>query len=270
MDVIYKGCGSGSGGIAWSGELGAGDDLGGLAPAVSDAEAEVIQIATAQAIVEHAAKSRGTTPAGLLAKATAVLAPSVTPWQQVLAATVRRTVARKMGSHDTDYARRNRRKHNACVRTTTGPRKVVYPGYVSPIPKVALVRDTSGSMSATDLAMVSREVEAISKKMGIRDEDLTITDVDARAYGAVRYRGRSSIETVRGRGGTDMCVGIEALWAEKKNRPTVIVVATDGYTPWPRESGPVPVVACIVTRGDVDDAPETPEWIRRVVVNTGL
>jgi len=47
-----------------------------------------------------------------------------------------------------------------------------------------------------------------------------------------------------GGGGTDMRPLI-AEAAQAKPQPGVIVVCTDGYTPWPSEPVSVPVVACI-------------------------
>lgn len=263
----YKGCGSGSGGNAWAGELDESDDLDGQAPAASDAEKETIRLAVAAAIKDHAAKGRGTVPGGLSEIADKVLAPSKTPWQKILASKVRRTVASKAGPFDTDHTRRNRRRRNVRI----GGRKALFPGYYQPVPSIELIRDTSGSMSGDDLAVVTREVESIAKKLGIRGEQFVVTDVDAQVHQSQGFKGRGSIREVAGRGGTDMVVGIDAAQG-RKNPPTAIVVATDGWTPWPAEKGPVPVIACIVPpAGDAGAgeaaAANVPDFIRAVVVD---
>lgn len=266
----YKGCGSGSGGRAWDGELDPSDDLGGAAPPASPIEHETIRLSTAAAIQDHVQKGRGTVPGGLSGIAEKILAPSKTPWQKLLASKIRRAVASKSGPFDIDRNRRNRRKHNVEIATPRGRRRVFYPGYYEPVPKIELIRDTSGSMGANDLAVVTREVEAIAKKIGIRGDDFVVTDVDAAVHQTKKFKGRDSIRQVAGRGGTDMCVGIEAA-QNRKHPPTAIVVATDGWTGWPTERGRVPVIACIVPEGGDTAAAESfanqvPDFIKTVVV----
>ena len=81
------------------------------------------------------------------------------------------------------------------------------------------------------------------------------------------YHGASSLDDVYGRGGTDMRAGIAAA-IELRPRPTVIVVVTDGYTPWSEDKPKVPVVICIVGRGDLQSVVEqAPEWATVVTVD---
>ena len=260
----FGGCGSGSGGEAAPGELDPGDDAGGAAPAATAAEKKVIQIATAAAVREHVAKHPGSTPAGLVERAEMILAPSKLPWRQILASSVRRAAAMRVGVHDTTYLRPNRRRGQ--VEVAPG-RRAVYPGTYSPEPQVVVVRDTSGSMSPGDLSMVTTEVEAISRQMGVRGEALRVLDVDVEVGAVKGYRGVSSLEEVVGRGGTDMGAGI-AHAVTMRPRPTVIVVLTDGYTPWPAEKPRVPVVICIVGRDDLSPLIEAaPTWATVVAVD---
>mgnify|MGYP001765174087 CR=1 FL=1 len=270
----FKGCGSGSGGEAAPCELDPSDDLGGTAPAASEIEKGNINVATAAAIRDYVAKGRGTVPGGLVETADRHLAPSKTPWQQVLRSHVKRALGSKLGSYDTDRARRSRRHHAATIQTATGRKRLVVPGYVQPVPRVLVVRDTSGSMNADDIAAAGREIETIAKQVGVRGDDLLVMDVDAGAHQVVPYKDRKSIEKVAGRGGTDMRVGIEA-GCQMRERPTVIVVITDGYTPWPNERPTVPVVAAIVPQssGGVEAAEglvdKLPPFIKGVVVEPG-
>jgi len=55
-----------------------------------------------------------------------------------------------------------------------------------------------------------------------------------------------------GGGGTDMTIVLEA--ADKKYKPDVIVLVTDGYTPWPAQRTRYRLVVACTT-----DAP-VPEW----------
>lgn len=270
-DGPYKGCGSGAGGNAAPCELDPDDDFGGQAPAATETEKERNAIATASAIREAHAQGIGNVPAGLVEWAELALTPSKTPWQQVLASHIRRSVASKMGAFDQDSTRRNRRRHRVEVKDGTGyvVGNLVVPGTYTPVPTLAVIRDTSGSMGAEDLAIVSAEVEGIAKKMGVRGRELTITDVDAKAYATRAYKGVKTMETVEGRGGTNMSVGIIAL-SQARPRPTAIIVITDGETPWPPMSLGVPVIAACIDRSGYsaegsDCAP--PAWIKTVYID---
>lgn len=263
-DEPYKGCGSGAGGPAAPGELDADDDLGGAADPASKIEHERSRIATASNIREHAAKGRGTVPGGLVAIAEQVLAPPKVPWRQVLAASVRRGIAQRQGDYDSTYLRRHRRTPSLPF----GNARVIRPGTFSPVPTLAFVRDTSGSMSDADLVSVTNEIEGIARGVGIRGRDLRVYDVDA-AVGSVRdYKGASSIAEITGRGGTDMCVGITAALAQRP-MPSAIVVGTDGYTPWPEFKLPVPLIICLIPQSPDADmthlAESAPDWAITVV-----
>jgi predicted metal-dependent peptidase len=259
----FAGCGSGSGGMAAPCELDSGDDLGGLAPAATDAEKVRVRVATAAQIRDYAAKHPGTTPGGLVEVAEAVLAPSKLPWRQVLSSAIRRAVAIRQGDFDATWSRRNRRRPS--VELAPG-RNVVVPGTFSPIPTLAVVRDTSGSMSETELEKVAIEVEGIAKQVGIRGRDLRVLDTDTEVAATRDYRGAASIQEVAGRGGTDMGAGIAAA-LKLRPSPNAIVVLTDGFTPWPQRRPGFPVVVCLVGDGAEPMREQVPKWATVVVVD---
>lgn len=257
----FRGCGSGSGGEAAPGELDGDEDFDGAAPGASSAEQQRVLIATAARVREHASRGRGTVPGGLVEQAEALLKPSKTPWQRIVGAVVRRAVRTGQGRGRTAHTKRDRRRHNV----TVGGRKVIYPGKVAPKVSMVVVRDTSGSMGRDEIDTVTNEVVAISKRLSIRGDQLRVMDADAAAYQERSFTGARSMSTVTGGGGTDMRVGIQAA-LDLPDRPDVIVVVTDGGTPWPAEQTPVPVVACLV--GSWAEATEqaVPEWMPRVVI----
>lgn len=257
--VLDRGCGSGAGSAPTSWEAGADR----ATPAVSQAGRERA-LTSAALQVQQAAKSRGDVPAGLLSRAERVLAPPAVPWQQVLAAAVRRGAGSRPGDVDTSWSRRNRRRRSTFV----AGRRVVFPGEIRPTPRIAVVRDTSGSMGSGDMSRVSAEVEGIARRIGIRGADLLVIDTDAEAYDPKAYRAPSTLAASTGGGGTDMQVGIAAAVALVP-RPNAVVVITDGETPWPdhRPKG-VAVIACIVAAETTADrlAHRVPGWIRTVTV----
>jgi predicted metal-dependent peptidase len=67
--------------------------------------------------------------------------------------------------------------------------------------------------------------------------------------------------TLGGGGGTDMRVGMEAAM---KLRPTpqVLIVVTDGYTPWPEVA---PRAKTIIVR---DGGGEAPSWARLIDIDS--
>lgn len=259
----FAGCGSGSGGQRAPGELAEADDLAGRAPAASPGERARLRVSTAAQIVEHAARGRGTVPAGLVEQAELILAPSTTPWQRLVGAAVRRVVRRRAGQERTDYTRRDRRRHNV----TIGDRgaKVVFPGRSSPKLRIVVVRDTSGSMSAQELDVVTSEIIAISRRLRIKGKDLIVLDVDADVHATRGFTGAAGLRDVHGRGGTDMRVGIDTALATPGG-VDLVVVLTDGGTPWPTDRTRVPVIACLVGPWAPRTEQDVPDWIARIVV----
>lgn len=198
-------------------------------------------------------------------KATAeqILAPAKVPWQRVLGATIRGSVRARLGGAHETYDRRNRRRHNAPI--LGGGRRAVIPASVCPTPRIHVVRDTSGSMSGNELNAVTNEIRGISQRLGIRGDDLQITDWDVVGYGARNYQRPTDLVEVRGRGGTDMAAAVVAALTVKP-APTAVVVLTDGYTGWPElrpSRSRIPVVAAIISNPNAT----VPSWMRAVHID---
>src|SRR5690606_38416681 len=120
--------------------------------------AQAIRRLTAEGIRGHA-RARGHVPAGWRRWAEAVLEP-VVDWRQVLAGSVRRAVASASGAVDYTYQRPSRR--------AASQRKVVLPSLRRPVPTVAIVIDTSGSMSEDALGAALAEVAGVLRSIGLR------------------------------------------------------------------------------------------------------
>ena len=156
-------CGSGADGMPRPGQA-----PGGL----PGWQAELLRRQVAQDVLAHG-KQPGTVPAGLLRWAQEVLSPKVN-WRALLAAELRRSVAEVSGAVDYSYRRPSRRSAVAG--------QVVLPALRRPVPEVAVVCDTSGSMTEDLLAMVLAEVEGL------------LRDPRARPAGpraGLRHRGRA-------------------------------------------------------------------------------
>jgi predicted metal-dependent peptidase len=202
---------------------------------------EAIRREVARRILE-AAKSRGDVPGDLIRFAEAVLTPKV-PWETLLRALVSQALAPVRGPVHRTYAVLHRR---------TPFLGAILPGGRDGLPRIALVVDTSASMSDRELEQALAEVRRILALAGT----LTVYSVDAAVQAAQTVRDARQVR-FKGGGGTDMRVGIEEAL---KGRPDLIVVYTDGHTPWPEKAPPVPVVVVCTT----DE--KTPPWAKRVRV----
>jgi predicted metal-dependent peptidase len=184
--------------------------------------AQLVRMGVAAEVQRHHGLHPGTVPGGWLRWAEQML-PSQVDWRRVLAAEIRSGLAVTSGKVDYTYRRPSRR---ASVVDD-----VLLPALVRPIPNVAVVCDTSGSMHEQLLARALAEVEGLLVRAGLRSAHLRVLAVDVNVH-AVRRVSRVSQVELAGGGGTDMGAGILAA-AALKPRPSVIVVLTDGFTPWP-------------------------------------
>jgi predicted metal-dependent peptidase len=234
-------CGSGADGVPRP-----GDGPGGR-PAW---QAELLRRQVAQDVITHG-KQAGTVPAGLLRWAEAMLSPKV-DWRKMLAAELRRAVAEVSGAVDYSYRRPSRRSAVAG--------DVVLPALRRPVPEVAVVCDTSGSMTDDLLAKALAEVEGLLRAVGLARQ-VRVLACDTAVAQAQRVSSARQVQLVGG-GGTDMGAGIAAAVALRP-RPAVTVVLTDGFTPWPAQApkGTRVVVGLLGPR-----APDAPQWARAVRV----
>lgn len=236
-------CGSGAGGAGGEHEEGDPSDE---APGISRTQGDLVRTTCAQEIAS-AARTRGDVPDGWRRWADARLTPKV-DWRAVLASQVRRAVASASGAVDYAWSRPSRRQVPG----------VVLPSLRRPVPTIAVVVDTSGSVSDTMLAQALAEVDGALASSGTRRNDVTVLSCDAGVGAVNRVRSARDVQLVGG-GGTDMRVGIEQA-LRLRPTPDVVIVLTDGETPWPAEPPRVKVVVGLLgeCRWPV------PEWARVV------
>ncbi len=214
-------------------------------------QADLLRRQVAQDVIAHG-KQAGNVPAGLLRWAEEILNPKVN-WRKVLAAELRRAVAEVSGAVDYSYRRPSRR---AAVAGN-----VVLPALRRPVPDVAVVCDTSGSMTEDLLAAALAEVEGLLRALGMARQ-VRVLACDTAVGAAQRVSSARQVELVGG-GGTDMGAGIAAA-AALRPRPAITVVLTDGYTPWPAAAPKgTRVVIGLLGPG----APDAPAWARAVRVD---
>ncbi|MGB8020384.1 MAG: VWA-like domain-containing protein, partial [Candidatus Nanopelagicales bacterium] len=240
-------CGSGCDGLHRDYEVAGLELHGGLTQTQADAIREAVAIE-----FRDAARGRGDLPGEWARWVSQVLEP-VVDWRNVLHAAVRRGLGWAHGHADYTYTRISRRQ------SVSG--QVILPALRRPVPRVAVVVDTSGSVDDGLLAQALGEIDGVLAGLGVADAQVRVLAVDAAVH-AVTSVSRASDVPLAGGGGTDMPLGIAAA-QELRPRADVIIVLTDGFTLWPARPAEVPVIAVIIGRNPAA-LPRPPDWIQRV------
>ncbi|PPJ18744.1 hypothetical protein C5E45_12845 [Nocardia nova] len=251
QDMAWLDCGSGADGLDREWEYGP-DGANGL----SDQEREAVRFRVAQGIDGHP----GNAPRGWRRWAEEALHPPQ-PWRDMLRGAIRSAVSASGAGDDYTYGRPARR--------STAVPGVVLPSLRHTPPRVSVVIDTSGSVSDAELGSALLETLAIFRAVGGRRDLVRVLSCDAAARIAQPLCRADGIELVGG-GGTDLREGFaEALRAQA--RPDVIVVLTDGHTPWPSARPACRTVVGLLERqrswseADPDYVPAPPpDWARVV------
>ncbi|MFE9577383.1 VWA-like domain-containing protein [Nocardia sp. NPDC006044] len=187
------------------------------------------------------------------------------PWRDLLGSALRSAVSSPGVGEDYTYRRPARR--------SAGIPGVVLPSLRRTPPRVTVLIDTSGSVSDTELGTALLEVAAISRAVGGRRDLVSVLSCDA-AAGVVHPLCRAEGIPLVGGGGTDLRAGF-AKALRNRPGPDVLVVLTDGQTPWPARRPACRTVVGLFRRsaGDswneddpdyVPDAP--PDWARVVEI----
>lgn len=245
--VHLKNCGSGATGIKaeWEEEgIGSGEERG-----LTEAEIKSIQRQVAQAIKDHI-KSRGTVPGDWERWADDIIGNKVR-WETELRVSLRQLIANRSGMVDFTLSKMSRRQ--SCFP------KIVLPSLRRPSPKVAIIGDTSGSMDNRALGRIQAEVKSILKSTGAINDTLFLS-VDAEVHNAKKVVKPTQIKFYGG-GGTDMRVGFQYL-VDKKIRPNVVVLFTDGYTPYPKDTFPWKTIVILIGEAAEEGIPKSFKVIR--------
>ncbi|MEV7534224.1 VWA-like domain-containing protein [Streptomyces hydrogenans] len=188
------------------------------------------------------------------------------PWRELLGAAISAAVAAGAGG---DYSHRRPSRRAAALPG------VVLPSLRRTPPHVAVVIDTSGSVSDTELGSALLEVAALTRAVGGRRDLVSVIACDAAAHSAQRLCAGADIPLLGG-GGTDLRAGF-ARALRLSPRPDVLVVFTDGQTPWPESAPPCRTIVGLFPRppapdsedgGDEEDdyLPRPPSWARVVEI----
>ena len=187
---------------------------------------------------------RGTIPGCLKETIRRKLRPQPNPWD-MLRASIAKAAVNPRGARDFTYQRVNRRQ----FAMPNAPRLKGDRKYA---PKAVVVIDTSGSMTTE---CKRKCIEVMAQGLQAVGEFHVIFG-DTRVQADVKFSRLQNEVEMPGGGGTDMRTLLE--YAEKTHKPDVIVLATDGGTPWPV----VPTKAQLIVA--LTQETPTPPWATRV------
>ena len=255
-DLTWLDCGSGADGRDRRWECGPGGAHG-----LNEQERALVRYRVAQGITG----APGSAPGGWQRWAEKVVHPPQ-PWRELLGNAVRSALSAPGAGEDYVYSRPSRRSSSLPG--------VVLPSLRRRPPVVSIVIDTSGSVSDTELGSALLEVAAIARAVGGRRDLVRVLSCDAAAHVTGPVCESEGIESERipltGGGGTDLREGFAKALAARPG-PDVIVVLTDGQTPWPERRPPCRTVIGLFPRaGTVDETdpdyePDLPPAWARIV-----
>ncbi|WP_431937380.1 vWA domain-containing protein [Micromonospora sp. RP3T] len=253
--LAWLDCGSGADGLDRAWDLGP-DGAHGL----TEQERDAVRFRVAEGITGRP----GTAPKGWRRWAEEVFHPPQ-PWRELLGAAVRSAVSAAGAGDDYTYGRPSRR--------SAGVPGVVLPALRRRPPRVCVVVDTSGSVSDTELGSALLEVAAIARAVGGRRDLVTVLPCDAAAHRVLTLCRAEDLPLVGG-GGTDLRTGFARALRDAR-RPDVVVVLTDGQTPWPATRPSCRTVVGLFPRPvrwseqDPDHVPDSPpDWARVVTIGS--
>jgi len=245
-------CGSGAGGdpaATNAAEAAAVKEFGDLPIERTDEEWANARRAEAKQIEQYiddpapsaGGSGRGTAAGNSKRWADDVTSPKQVRWEKYLknAVNTSLTTARK---EDYTYKKPGR-------RSTSYRGAPVFPSMRGSEVNVCVVVDTSGSMGSGALGLAATETAKLLKVRGV--SKVFLIPVDTQAHqAATRVFNKAKITTMlKGGGGTDMGVGLEAA-AKIKPAPKMTVVFTDGGTRWPKTTPLRNVVIVLVPEWD--------------------
>lgn len=201
-------------------------------------------------VAEDVVKNIGDAPGMLVDWAKSVLNPKRS-WQSVLRSAVKRAVQNIAGgASDYTFSKVNYRSIDP---------DIILPSLVTKKPEVCVIVDTSGSISTEELNEALSEVSGVMRAHANR---MTILAVDRKVHEqhTVSLASRLNELKFTGGGGTDMRVGIKhALKLTPK--ANIIIIFTDGESPWPDQKPDAEVVVCLNKYGS---ARRVPSWARLI------
>lgn len=200
---------------------------------------------TAESILRE--KQRGTVPAHLERWAEEVLESRI-HWRALLRSALRGELESTLARVDYSWRGRNRRQYST---------DVVLPVLRCPVPRVAVLVDTSGSMGEYELGMALAEIRAVLRLV----PSVQVYSADADIHTARKVFSHRQVKLIGG-GGTSMRTAVHRITQRRRDRPHLLVIVTDGETDWPDPVAGTRIVAALTS-----PKATVPDHIRRIDIS---
>ena len=207
-------------------------DIMELPEEVTPDQVEIIKRGIDQKLAQAANMARlaGKMPGEIEKLIDELLNPKV-PWQDLL-----RDYMTRLVHEDESWNRRNRRVTSVYLPARHNERMA----------GLTIIGDTSGSIGPEDYARIATEIKAILED--VNPEFIRVLWADTRTAGVQMmepgdFTGPRDLKP-KGGGGTDMRVPLKDA---EEYEPPVVVLITDGYTPWPDCEPPFPLIVVLTT-----------------------
>ncbi len=217
---------------------------------VTEGRGDLLRRKVAEEVRRQANRDPGSVPGHMKDLAKEILEPKI-PWRHELRASLRRAIRHQQGMVDYSYQRISRRQD--------AYGDVLMPSLRAPVPEIAIVIDTSGSMSGL-LGQALGEVKGVLKAANCRDVKVICCDVEASQAQRVMQVNHIRLD---GGGGTCMEPGMRAA-AELRPRPDIVICLTDMYLQWTDYRPPYKFIIGALSDGGRHYPP--PEWARVVEI----
>lgn len=126
-----------------------------------------------------------------------------------------------------------------------------------------MICDTSASVDDDLLTAAVAEIDGLLRAGGTRS--IRVLACDDAVTATSRIRAVEDLVLLGG-GGTDLGVGIAAAM-DGRPPPDLLIVVTDGYTPWPSEGPRADVIVALLATDEPVPPPDPPGWARTVAVD---
>ena len=178
-----------------------------------------------------AARLAGKMSAGLERLVGNILNPPL-PWEDIM-----RHYMQRVTQDDESWSRPNRR-HTDMILPSRRSLK---------IGPIAIIGDTSGSITEKELSNIGTQTIAIAEQL--QPENIRVVWADTKVCGEQVFEQGDDIQLKPvGYGGTDMRVPLAHV---EQFQPQVVVLITDGYTPWPDVEPDYPLIVVCTTDTNV-------------------
>lgn len=250
-------CGSGAGGSSRDYEIEANDVS---APAIGQDDKEGVKDSLAIDVAKSAEAGEDI-PGELKKWSSSRIKPQV-DWRKHLGSRLRSSFAVASGKKDYSYSKPSR-KQDALRQ---GGINVLLPSMRNPSPpQISVVIDTSGSITRAEIEKYASELFSILRAIGSSGK-LNIIGCDTGTTGPFQVKRATDIPKLdlRGGGGTDLRKGIDLALQPKK--VDIVIVATDGETPW-HELSPDRTVSFIGLFTTESGARKCPAWMQPIHIS---